>query len=318
MPQFRSDLPMLRDRLFLTDGGIETTLIHHDGMDLPLFAAFVLLERKAGIEALVRYYLRYAELAVRYRTGLLLETPTWRANRDWGRQLGYSPRALADLNRRGVALVAGFRSRSEIARLPVVLSGNIGPRGDGYVPSALMSVEEAAAYHQPQIATFAGTEADLVSAFTMNYTAEAIGIAHAAREQGMPVVLSFTVETDGRLPSGESLREAIERTDEATGGYPAYYMINCAHPTHFAGQLWGDEGWTRRIRGIRANASSRSHAELNEMTTLDEGSPTELGAHYRVLCSALRGLVVLGGCCGTDHRHVAAMIAAVSQGARAA
>jgi S-methylmethionine-dependent homocysteine/selenocysteine methylase len=311
MPLFRDALPMLQDRLFVTDGGIETTLIHQDGLALPSFAAFVLLSQRAGLAALIRYYLRYVDLASRYRTGLVLESPTWRASRDWGRQLGYSREDLIDLNRQGIALVAGFRARPELGGLPVVLSGCLGPRGDGYRPGSEMTAEEAAQYHAEQITTFAATEADLITAFTINYSAEAVGIARAARRLGMPVVISFTVETDGRLPTGESLQAAVEGTDAATGGYPAYYMINCAHPTHFAPDLLRREPWTRRLRGLRANASTRSHRELDEAASLDQGSPLDLGAQYRRLCSALPGLVVLGGCCGTDHRHVEAMIAAV-------
>lgn len=308
MPRYRHALPQLSDRLFVTDGGIETTLIFHHGLELPSFAAFVLLERKAGIEALARYYQSYADLAVRHDTGLVLESPTWRASRDWGTQLGYGRSALEDLNRRAIAMIASFRLRPELQRREVVLSGNIGPRGDGYVPGAMMSVNQAADYHAEQITTFAATDADLVSAFTINYTEEAIGIARAAGWLGMPVVISFTVETDGRLPTGESLQAAIERADLATDGYPAYYMINCAHPSHFQGALQPGSQWTRRLRGIRANASRMSHAELNEAAALDEGDPVQLGAEYRALRGILPWLSVVGGCCGTDHRHVEEMV----------
>ena len=240
MPRYRQALPQLSDRLFVTDGGIETTLIF--------------------------------------------------------------------LNRRAIALIASFRLRPELQQREVVLSGNIGPRGDGYVPGAMMSVNQAADYHAEQITTFAATDADLVSAFTINYTEEAIGIARAAGWLGMPAVISFTVETDGKLPTGESLQAAIERTDLATDGYPAHYMINCAHPSHFQDALLPGSQWTRRLRGIRANASRMSHAELNEAAALDEGDPVQLGAEYRALRGILPWLSVVGGCCGTDHRHVEEMV----------
>ncbi|HEY7683281.1 MAG TPA: homocysteine S-methyltransferase family protein [Gemmatimonadales bacterium] len=309
MPRFRSALPQLSNDLFVTDGGIETTLIFHDGFELPSFAAFVLLEQEKGIAALGRYFASYLDIASRHGTGIVLESPTWRANPDWGRSLGYSKADLADLNRRAIAFIAALRDHTDLDGRPVVLSGNIGPRGDGYVPSALMSAAEAADYHSMQIEVFAGTEADMVSAFTINYVEEAIGVAGAARSHGMPAVISFTVETDGRLPTGDSLQAAIERTDEATDGHVAYYMINCAHPTHFLDTLAPEAAWLSRIRGVRPNASRMSHAELNDATELDQGDPAELGRQCRDLRQRLPALNVLGGCCGTDQRHVDAMVA---------
>lgn len=309
MPRrYRHALPQLGDQDFLTDAGLETELIYHHGISLPSFAAFVLLERYEGQAVLTRYYQGFHRLAAQHDLGLVLETPTWRASRDWGERLGYSRRALATLNREAVGLLAELRDIQPPTRRPVVLSGNLGPRGDGYIPGDRMTAEEAADYHAEQIATFAVSDADLVSAFTLSYAEEGIGIARAARAMGMPVVLSFTVETDGRLPSGESLEATIERTDAATDGAPAYYMINCAHPSHFMGVLSRGASWVRRIRGVRANASRRSHAELDAATTLDDGNPEALGADYGLLRQLLPNLRVVGGCCGTDHRHVDAMV----------
>ena len=317
MPRYRHALPQLAGGLFVTDGGIETTLIYQDGLELPSFAAFVLLGHYHGQAALTRYFQRYTRIAAQHGTGLVLESPTWRASRDWGLELGYSERALADLNREAMGLLAEIRDVQPQSVGPIVLSGTIGPRGDGYVPEKRMSTMEAAEYHAAQVATFAKTEADMVSAFTINYTEEAIGIALAGRVYGLRSVISFTVETDGRLPTGETLQSAIERTDDATGGSPAYYMINCAHPTHFAHTLTRGAPWVSRIRGVRANASRMSHAELNEATTLDEGNPEELGGEYAGLDTLLPGLCVIGGCCGTDHRHVEAMVRAVKPAAPA-
>jgi S-methylmethionine-dependent homocysteine/selenocysteine methylase len=118
---------------------------------------------------------------------------------------------------------------------------------------------------------------------------------------------SFTVDTDGRLPTGQTLGDAVAEVDAATGGAPAYYMINCAHPTHFDGALAARARWVDRMRGLRANASTRSHAELNESTELDVGNPAELGAQYAALRRRLPRLNVMGGCCGTDDRHMAAI-----------
>jgi homocysteine S-methyltransferase len=311
MSTYRHCLPQQGNRLFMTDGGLETTLIFHDGLELPYFAAFPLLVQPGGEQHLRRYYEHYAGMARHHGLGMVLETPTWRASRDWGDKLGYDAGALADANRRAVGLMQEVRAAFAPADQPFVISGNLGPRGDGYSPGMKMSVAEARAYHGVQIDTFADTEADMVAVFTMNYAEEAIGVAQAARAAGMPVAVSFTLETDGRLPSGDTLGDAIARTDDETAGHPAYYMINCAHPSHFRHVLEDGAEWLHRIRGLRANASRRSHAELDNSTDLDAGDPGELGDEYRELRTLLPGLTVVGGCCGTDHRHVASVCASL-------
>ena len=310
MARHRNTLPQLADRLFLTDGGLETTLIFHEGIELPDFAAFHLLNSPEGERALLAYYRTYAELAVRCGAGLILESPTWRANADWGARLGYTPETLADVNRRALTLLEGVRDECDAHGIPSVLSGCVGPRGDGYVPDHAMSAHDAAVYHRPQIETFADAGADLVSAITMNCVEEAVGVAHAARDAGIPVVISFTVETDGTLPTGQALGAAIVQVDDATSGYPAYYMVNCAHPTHVERGLTSAAPWTERLRGLRANASRMSHAELNEAPALDAGDPAEFGREHAALKARLPRLTVLGGCCGTDHRHVEQIAAA--------
>lgn len=307
MSKYRERLPQLGNDVFITEGGIETTLVFHEGMDLPHFASFDLLKNDAGHDVLRRCYARYVEIARASKVGIVLEASTWRANADWGARLGYDAAALADINRKAVDLLLELRDAYETAHTPVVISGNLGPRGDGYRPDARMTARQARDYHAPQIETFAGTEADMVAAFTMNYVEEAIGIVVAARASAMPVAISFTLETDGRLPSGDTLEQAILRTDAQTDGYPVYYMINCAHPAHFEHVLRPAGAWTERLRGLRANASRRSHAELDESTDLDIGNPEELGNQYRDLKSLLPRLNVVGGCCGTDHRHVEAI-----------
>jgi S-methylmethionine-dependent homocysteine/selenocysteine methylase len=301
---FRDKLPQLGDELFLTDGGIETTLIHHRGIDLPEFAAFDLLKDEKGADELRRYYLPYLELAREHGAGFVLESPTWRASPRWGEEIGYGPEGLDAMNRKAIALMAELRGRNEDDVSPIVISGCIGPQDDGYDPKQKLIAGEAAEYHSTQIGTFADTEADMVAALTLTYVDEAIGIALAAEAAGIPAAISFTLETDGRLPSGQPLADAIEETDAATGEGPAYYMLNCAHPTHFEDVLAPDEPWARRIRGLRANASTKSHAELDEAPDLDEGDPEDLGEHYARLRNQLPELNVLGGCCGTDERHV--------------
>ncbi|MES2721303.1 MAG: homocysteine S-methyltransferase family protein [Pseudomonadota bacterium] len=304
MNRYRSALPQLAGSLFLTDGGLETTLIFHEGLVLPDFAAFHLLKTPEGEAALRKYFSTYAEIARRLGTGLILESATWRANPDWGGKLGYTAAALADVNRRAIGLLEQIRREYETEQTPVVISGCLGPRGDGYVPDRAISAQEAERYHQAQMTTFADSAADMVCAITMNYVEEAIGIAQAAQHAGMPVAISFTVETDGKLPTGQALKAALEQVDDATSGYPCYYMINCAHPTHFEKVLAEGEPWLQRIRGLRANASRMSHAQLNEAPELDAGNAIELGQEYADLKMRLAHLNVMGGCCGTDHRHI--------------
>ncbi len=305
--KYRARLPQLDGGLFLTDGGIETTLIFHDGFELPHFAAFDLMKKREGRDALRRYFSRYAEIARSNDLGFVFESPTWRASSDWGRKLGYSDADIAEVNLDSITFLAALREDFEGPDTPMVISGCIGPRGDGYDPGRMMTAMEAEAYHRKQIRAFARSEADLITAITMTYVDEAIGLARAALAEGMPVVISFTVETDGRLPSGQSMKEAIAAVDTATGNGPAYFMINCAHPTHFDGTLKPGEAWVSRIKGLRANASCLSHAELDEAEDLDDGNPEELGQQIRALHGAMQHITVLGGCCGTDHRHIEAI-----------
>jgi homocysteine S-methyltransferase len=310
MSKYRHNLPQLSDQLFLTDAGMETTLIFHEGIELPHFASFDLLKSEAGVAHIRSYYERYIAMAKRHGLGFIFEGFTWRANPDWGAKLGYSRAALAEANRKAIAVIAEMRREHETARTPIVISGNIGPRGDGYKVDGAMSAQEAEDYHRFQIGIFRETEADMVSAFTINYVDEAIGIVRAAEAAQVPVVISFTLETDGKLPSGQSLQDAIEQCDWETGKAAAYYMINCAHPTHFEAELRKGGDWTKRLRGLRANSSKRSHAELDVAPDLDVGNPVELGQDYRRLRTLLPQLTILGGCCGTDHRHVEQICAA--------
>ncbi len=302
-------MPQLTGDTFITDGGMETTLVYQDGIELPAFASFPLLKSDEGAAALRRYFEPYLAIAREREVGILLDSPTWRANPDWGAQLGYSLGQLEEANRKAVAFVDEARDKAT-----VLVSGCVGPRGDGYVAGELMSAEEAERYHSWQVEVFADTPVDLVSALTMTYAKEAIGFARAARAAGIPSVVSFTVETDGRLPSGQPLRAAIEQVDEETGGAPAYFMINCAHPTHFANVLEEGGPWVERIRGLRANASRRSHVELDEAEELDSGDPATLAAEYLALRPLLPNLTVVGGCCGTDHRHIDAIYRAWTAG----
>lgn len=304
MSKYRSHLPQLQDVLCITDGGLETDLCFNRGVELPEFASYVLLRSPEGRDLLLEYYRQYVAIARRHGLGLILETPTWRANTDWGKRLGDSTADLERINRTAVALVEQLRDELDSQDPPLVISGCIGPRGDGYRPGQLMSAGQALDYHRPQIATFASTGADMVAALTLNYVEEAVGIARGAAEYGIPLCLSLTVETDGKLPNGQSLQEAVEEVDAATGGSPDYYMINCAHPTHFDHLFEQPAPWLRRVKGLRGNASCLSHAELDNADILDDGDPDAFGSELDGLLARAPWLTVLGGCCGTDHRHI--------------
>jgi homocysteine S-methyltransferase len=295
----------MSEQLILTDGGLETTLVFHEGIELPHFAAFPLLDSAAGREVLRRYFARFFDIAREHRAAFQLDTPTWRANRDWGERLGYDPAALERVNRDAVAFARALAA--DAPDVDVRVNGVVGPRGDGYVVDERMSADEARGYHADQVASLAAAGADMVSAITMTYPDEAIGFARAAADAGAEAIISFTVETDGRLPDGSGLGDAIAAVDAATEVPIKGFMVNCAHPSHFDGVLQDGGAWRERIIGLRANASRMSHDELDAAEELDAGDPGDLARRYVVLGEYLSRLTTLGGCCGTDSRHVAAI-----------
>ena len=305
-------LPHQTDALFVTDAGFETSMLFHKGFDMPYFAFYPMLETDEGRAAMREYFADFFATARKIGAGYILDTNTWRANPDWAQLLGHDLDDLAAINKSAVAFANGLRHEYGKG-LNVLVNGVVGPRGDGYDPEFVMSAEEAEAYHAFQIGVFADARVDMVSAITMTNVPEAVGVAWAAGDRGLPCVISFTLETDGRLPTGETLADAITQVDAACVRRPAYFMINCAHPDHFA-ETFGSAGdWVSRIRGLRANASRMSHAELDECETLDDGDPHELGTQYADLRGTLPNLNVVGGCCGTDHRHVAQICSAIGR-----
>lgn len=292
---------------WLTDGGLETAMIFLEGIELPHFAAFTMLENEEGRAALTRYFGQYLQTARKMGTGFVLDTPTWRANTIWGAELGLNTSRIESVNRESVAFLQSLRAAWETAQSPIILNGVVGPAGDGYAPENILTPQVARAIHDAQVGALVDAGVDLISAMTMTHTGEAIGIARAAAEHGSRSVIAFTVETDGRLPTGQTIGDAIDEVDAATDNGPLYYMINCAHPDHFRDALTNGAPWLARIGAVRANASRMSHAELDEAEELDPGDPAELASDYQVLQQILGPLKVLGGCCGTDHRHVAAI-----------
>jgi homocysteine S-methyltransferase len=298
-------LDRIDGQFLLTDGGLETVMVFLEGLELPHFASFTLFDSAAGRDALRRYYMGFLNEAAAQRAGFVLDTATWRASAGWGATMGLEAARIDEANRTAVAIVRHLRDDFGTTGRPILINGIIGPHGDAYAPDQILSADAAQDYHRRQVAVLAKAGVDLVSAMTISSLGEAVGIAKAAMEVGQPVALSFTVETDGRLISGMSLQEAIELTDEATVGAPLWYGINCAHPDHFRHILTGD--WVSRIGSLRANASRQSHAQLDEATVLDDGNPAELARQYQSLLQILPGLHVIGGCCGSDLRHVAAI-----------
>ena len=288
----------------VTDGGIETDLIHRRGATLDEFAAFPLVETVDGRAMLRGYFDGYAAIASSRHRGLMLESPTWRASPDWGALLGYTTDDLTRVNIAAIDFMKELRRAYTDAVGDIRISGTIGPRRDGYSPSDALEPAEAAAYHRPQIAAFATAGADLTTAYTITHVGEAVGIVRAARQEGLPVAVSFTVETDGRLASGDSLADAVARVDEAAA--PDYFLVNCAHPRHIEAALDVAGEWTRRIAGTRANASTAGHDDLDEAVARGDGTPGEFAEAQRRLMALLPHLSIVGGCCGTDARHVAA------------
>ena len=294
---------VFNENYYLTDGGLETTLIFHNNIPLNHFAAFELLRNETGRKVLEKYYHSYLSIAEKYQIGFVIESPTWRSNSDWGVKLGYTHDELFALNKQSIKFIREVAEKfTSLSR--VIVSGNIGPRGDGYRADLLMTAAQSKAYHADQVKAFALSDVDIITAATITYSNEAIGIVEAARSFALPVVISFTVETHGKLPGGESLKEAIENVDAATDHYSEHFMVNCAHPEHFKNEFLGNGDWKGRIGGIRANASLKSHAELDESTELDAGDKCLLASGYEELFRLLPSIKVVGGCCGTDWEHL--------------
>ena len=311
MSNYRQGLPQLSGDLYLTDAGIETDLIFNHGIEIREFAAHTLLPDEAGREALANYLRGYLSLAKEYDAGLVLDSQTWKAHMHWANDLGASEQELHEANKDAIAFIADLRDEFANNSKPIVLNGVIGPCGDAYAPEAKVAAGESEAYHAKQINWLAETEVDMITALTFTQSDGAIGVVRAAKSADLPVVISFTVETDGKLPTGQPLDQAIRAVDDATESYAAYFMVNCAHPDHFFHVL-GDEDWATRIHGLRCNASRLSHAELDECEELDDGDPQELAGQYKSITKTMPWLNVFGGCCGSDLRHVTQIAAAVS------
>jgi homocysteine S-methyltransferase len=308
--KYRNALPQLSGDLFLADAGIETDLIFNHGVEIREFASHTLLPNPTSREIVANYFRGFLSLAKNFDAGFILDSQTWKAHLHWAEDLGTTEQELCLANKDSIAFIAELRDEYSTNSKPIVLNGVIGPRGDAYAPEARVAAVEAEEYHAKQIAWLAETDVDMVTATTFTQSDEAIGVIQAARSADLPIVISFTVENDGRLPTGQPLDEAINAVDDATNAAAAYFMVNCAHPDHFFDVL-DDSDWARRIRGLRCNASRLTHAELDECEVLDDGDPEELANQYKSIAASMPWLNVFGGCCGSDLRHVTEIAKAV-------
>lgn len=306
---------LLSERSFLTAGGTETYLLFQQQFPMREFCAFEIFEHDDALAELEQEYLYPLVSAVAENGhGLLLDALLWRAHPDYIEAIGYPVSDIERINRLAVArtkaAIDDWRQNTSVDNpdFPVLIAGDIGPRGDGYkLEDEAPTIEASYNYHRAQLEALAGSGADVISAWTMTNANESIGIAKAAEPLGLPITISPTVETNGHLPDGSTLGEFIERVDDATGALPVYYMVNCAHPIHLLPTLEAakarGETWLRRFRGFRANSSTKSHGELDNSTELDRGNPRELAAELAQMKETY-ALQVVGGCCGTDHEHI--------------
>ncbi|MEW9920013.1 homocysteine S-methyltransferase family protein [Marimonas sp. MJW-29] len=297
-------LPQMNGQNMTCGGGFETWLQYVDGFELRHFCAFELINDKRGLACLTDYQRKLVEAAVENGFGVINEGLHYRASRDWGELIGFSREALEEINIRGIEFYRDIAKEYESPETPMLVGGVIGPRGDAYNVGRTPNVAEAEDYHSEQIQTFKKAGADLVSALTFSSVEEAIGLAKAAKAEGMPVVISFFIAKGGKLKGGETLEEAIAAVDAATDNAPVYYMINCTHPTEFAPALTAGD-WINRLGGFMPNAVAMETLDLCKLGHLEDGDPKELGGQMAEIARRLPHINVWGGCCGTDGRHIA-------------
>jgi S-methylmethionine-dependent homocysteine/selenocysteine methylase len=293
----------------LADGGIETRLIYEFGAELPEFASFLPLFRDDR-GALERIYQSYLRVAADSGLPMQIGTPTWRAHPDCLARLGYGrPDDLARVNRAAVRLLDDLRAQAGLQDR-VYIAGVIGPRRDGYDPAGAPGTVEARAYHARQAEVLAACGVDLLYAPTFACASELIGVAQAMASTGLPYVLAPVLGEDGRLPDGTALADAIDAVDAAVVPRPLHVMVGCVHPSRVqAIAASGSAGaLPDRVAGIKANASTLPPDQLDKLGRLDEGD-CQLFARQMTALRRDHGLRVLGGCCGTNDRHIAALAA---------
>jgi S-methylmethionine-dependent homocysteine/selenocysteine methylase len=289
--------------LYLTEGGVETEIMYKWGHKLPHFAMFTLLDKPEAMADMKSMFARALEVAATQKTGLVLSSLDYRASPDWAALLGISADGLRDVHFRTVAFMKEVAAPF-VEKIPdLVFSGVIGPRGDAYGKGGGITEEEAEDYHTPQLKNLRDAGADMACALTFNNIPEAVGVARAAKAVGIPLGLYFTLNSKGTLGSGPTLKEAVESVEEITQGAPSYYGLNCSHPLEFMESL-EDGDWLKRVRSIRPNAVRMEKVALCKLGHLEDGDPEELGQQMGDIRQKFPQMDILGGCCGTDERHL--------------
>lgn len=264
---------------------------------------FELMDSPDAVSALRDMYRRYLDVAAKYGFAAVLSGFDYRASPDWAEKLGYSPAGLREMQQKCIDFLRDV-SHPYASQLPdLAIAGCVGPRGDAYALNRDIKAADAEGYHMTQMTTLKDCGVDLIWAATINNVPEAVGLSRAAAAVGLPVNLSFTLDSSHKLKSGPSLKEAIEATDaEAADARPDSYGINCSHPMEFEPAL--DPGdWTRRIRSLRPNAAKMDKVSLCKLGHIEEGDPEELGQQMGDLARRFPDIDIWGGCCGTWDKH---------------
>lgn len=291
--------------LILTEGALIERLRRDPTVALDpsiLHAGFIYEER--GREALHRLYRQYLDIGAAFDLPTMVCTPTWRANPERLRQAGLAHR---DVNGDALRFVASIRDECGVYATRVFVGGLLGCAGDAYKPEEGLSADEADAFHGAQARALAEAGADFLLAATLPNVEEAHGLAMAMAKCRVPYVLSFVLGRDGRLLDGTPLHDAAIRIDEAVSPRPLFYMVNCVYPTVFEAALESAASRSRdvvtRVVGLQANASAKSPEELEGLSSVDADPPEVLGDGMARVYRRF-GTKILGGCCGTDHRHI--------------
>lgn len=296
--------PRLDGRFYLTEGGAETEIMYKWGFELPEFAMFTLLDNPEADEVIRNMYRRYFDVAAAHDTGILAMGHDYRASPDWAQKLGYSAADLTRFQHRTMQFLDDVRAEYADRVSDAYITACIGPRGDAYGTGGDISASEAEDYHAVQLGNLEGTAADMAVAATFNNIPESIGVIRAANRMGIPIGVSLTLTPEGRLRSGPTLREAVETIDEVTGGAAEWFGTNCAHPLEFEPALDDAGPWLDRLRYVRPNAAKMDKLALCELGHLEDGDPVELGEQMGEVARRFPRADILGGCCGTDERHL--------------
>lgn len=296
--------------LYLTEAGTETEVLYKEGYELPHFAMWTLLDNPEAMERIGDMYRRYLDVAAENETGIVLCGFDYRASPDWAALLDVDRDGLREVIHRGIGFLRDV-SDPYRDRVPhILLGGSIGPRGDAYSRGEPVTADSAEEYHSFQIACLKEAGADIACAHTFNNIPEAVGVARAARAEGLPLAMYFSLDSSSRLNTGPSLRDAVIETDSQTGNAPLFYGLNCSHPVEFEPALEPGD-WIDRLRSIRPNASKMEKIALCKLGHLEDGDPDELGAQMGDLARRYPHMDIMGGCCGTDERHLSRIAEAV-------